>query len=779
VEISWDEALNTIAQRFTKVVADDPRKIVFLTGYGSNPDYYNFVVDFFIKSLGMPSGNNVQTNGPLCSNHLFMMTTTGNMSNSPDYNFCNYLIAMGGTQVDWAPSSGPCRGFFPAIERGMKVVVVDPRCSKEASVGEWIPIRPASELAFELAFLNVMLHEIGLDKLDQQFMKLRSNLPYLIGAGERYYRDPTSGKPMIWDPTSNTAKMFDDPSIKDYALEGQFQVNGQTVSPAFALIKNEMQKYTPEWQEPLTTIPATTVRRLANEFVAAALVGSTIILDGMEFPLRPAAFFNRRAGEGSQDGHYTQIARGLINGLIGGWDVPGGNQGQAWGPTMLKPNADGLVTPIGMGVGYPFVYPSNDISLGTFYPFRHTTPYVAWRAILDPKKYHVPYDVDTLIIYGSNAVVSNGAFQEPMAAFQKIPFIAAISYHLDESTQFADIVLPEPANLEREMKTIQGGYDKGHWAMQQPQGMLYRAPAVQKLYNSKQAEEIIIELAKRMNRLTGKGGLNDLINSSLGLKPPFALDINWPQPYTLSEIIDRDLRNTYGNDRGSAYYKKVGYEFSIDGPKKFYNYAYFPMGKTRYHMFFEHMKEVGDSLLTNLTKNNITVPGWPDTSDMIDNYRPIPHWKPMTIHNAPAEYDMYIINWKTSFMVYGLGANQENPWLYEVTKMTDPYAMNIWINPATAAKKGIKDGDTIVVESNVGPLGSPRTAQMTGTVKITQRIHPECVGVGGNYGRRSMGLNPIAREGPNYNQLLNTEEGYFCPLSAALEVSPKVKVTKV
>lgn len=768
VEISWDEAYDTVANRLKKVVSEDPRKIVLNTGYGTNKDYYGGILTAFTTMLGVPTGNTVPTNGPLCSNHHAMWMTMGNTSNAPEYVHCNYLIAVGGTQVDWAPSEGPARGFMKAIERGMQLKVVDPRCSKEASLGEWLPIRPQSELAFSLAFLNVMIHEIGLAKLDQVFLKRRSNAPYLVGAGERFYRDPATKKPMIWDPTDNKAKVFDDASIKDYALEGEFQVGDQKVTPAFALIKKEVQTYTPEWQAPLTTISADTVRRIANEFVAAAQVGSTINLDGIEFPLRPAAFFCRRAGEGSTDGHYTQITRILINGMVGALDVPGGLQGQSWGPTVIKPNEDGVVTPTSGAAGYPWKYPSDDVQLGTFYPHRHYTPFLAWRAILDPKKYGVPYDVDTILIYGSNATISNGAFEEPIAAFKKVPFIASIAYHLDESTQFADIVMPEVANLEKEITVTQGGFDKGHWDIQQATARLYRTPAVKRIGDGKQLEDILIELAKRMNLLNGKGGFIERINTSLGLKPEFAFDI--AKSCSMVEIVDRDLKNTYGATKGADYFKQVGYDMKIEGPKGIYNYAYFPMGKTRYHLFFEHMKEVGDGLKANLEKNKLTVPGW-DTAELMDFYRPVPHWKPMPIHKEPAEFDMYCVNWKISFLAYGLGATAENPWLYDITKNTDPYNLVIWMNPATGVKKGIKDGDTILVQSQKG--------KMTGKVKLTERIHPECVGVGGNYGRRSTQLNPIARDGPNYNQLLNMDDGSFSPISTALVISPKVKVTKV
>ena len=762
VEISWEEALNTIAKRLQKVRAEDPRKIVLHTGYGSNPDYYNDVLTIWMTTFGASQWNIVPSNGPLCSNHHAMWMTAGNTSNAPEFAFCNYLITLGGSLVDWGNSSGPVRGFFKAIERGMKLVVVDPRASKETTVGEWVPIRPGSELAFALGMLNVMLYEVGLEKLDLDFLKRRSNAPYLVGAGERFYRDPKTKKPMIWDPTDHRAKVFDDPSIKDFALEGQFQVGGQTVSPAFALIKQGMQPYTPEWSEKLTTIRAATLRRVAKDFVAAAQVGSTIKLEGVEFPLRPAAFFCRRAGEGHTDGHYTQIARILINGLVGSLDVPGGLQGQNWGPNMLKPNEDGLVTPILAAAGYPFVYPSDDVMLGTFYPHRHNTPFLAWRAILDPKKYGLPYEVDTLIIFGANPIINNGPSQEPIAAMKKIPFVVSIAYHLDEPTEFADIVLPESSNLEREMKAVVNGFDKGHWAEYQPSGMLYRYPVVKRMYDSKQVEDIFFELARRLNMLAP---MNERLNTALKLKPELALQPD--KAYTVSELLDRDLKSQFGNDRGAEYFKKAGYSIRMVGPKTIYNYAYWPMGKTRYHLYFEHMKEVGDNLRANLEKNNITVPGW-DTQDLMEHYRPVPHWRPMPIHKEPPEYDMYIINWKTAFSVYGLGANQENPVLYEIMRKTDPYSLSILINPAAAAKRGIQDGDTIVVES--------RRGKMVGKAKLSGRLHPEVIGIGGNYGRKSMHLNPIAREGPNYNQLLTTEDGTFDPISTAMIISAKVKV---
>ena len=123
---------------------------------------------------------------------------------------------------------------------------------------EWIPIRPGGDLAFTLSMIHVMLYEIPVDDLDVRFIKERSNLPYLIGEDRLYLTDLASGKPLVWDPVDQKAKTFDDSTIKDFALEGTFEVDERRGTPAFALLKERMAEYTPEWQERHTTVPPET-----------------------------------------------------------------------------------------------------------------------------------------------------------------------------------------------------------------------------------------------------------------------------------------------------------------------------------------------------------------------------------------------------------------------------------------------------------------------------------------------------------------------------------------
>ncbi len=764
VEISWDEALNTTAEKLNKLKAEDPRKILFVTGFGVARDYQLWSP--LIQTIGAQSTG---TSGPLCSTHIAVRLTQKDTTCAPDWNFCNYLITLGSSAgANWATAGGPVRGLMNAIERGMKLVVVDPRAGKEASLGEWVPIRPGSELAFELAFMNVMMHEIGLAKLDIQFLKRRSNAPYLVTAAERYVRDTASKKPMIWDPTDSKAKVFDDPTIKDYALEGEFQVGNEKAQPGYAAVKLGIKTYTPEWAEPITTIPAATVRRMANEFVAAAQVGSTIVLDGIEFPLRPAMIWPKRGALSQMDASYVHFVSKMIQELVGGMDVPGGDETSEFGP-LLSPDADGVVASTGTSALTPFEWPPKDVSLPPFYPMRHSVPYITWRAIIDPKKYYLPFQVDAIITYGGNPMVSNAAPDEPLAAYRKVSFTASVAYHYDEPTMLADIVLPESSNYEREMFYPIAADSKGRWALQMPVGTVYRYPVVPNVYNSKQSDEIFYELAKRMNLMGGKAGMNAAISRTLALKPEFALDTE--KAYTIAEMMDRRYKSALGADKGTDYMKKVGIEYAMAGPKTMYNYAYHPMGKTRYHFYMERVRAIGDQLKEGLAKNGIpTIPGW-DLAEVMEHYHAVPIWREQPFHKQPAEYDLYFTNWKTPFVLFGLGATAENPWLYEIAKETDPYQRVISMNPATAAKKGLKEGDLIEVTS--------RSGKITGRLKLSNLFHPEVIGTPGNFGRRSLMMNPIAREGINYNQLVVPDDGWFDPLNTALSASPRVNVRKV
>ena len=208
----------------------------------------------------------------------------------------------------------------------MRMVVVDPMCNfAAAKAEEWVPIRVGTDAALALAMANCLVNEFGI--YDAEYLQTKTNAIYLIRPNGSYARDPQSGKPLVWDEQSGTAKPYDDPAAQCAALEGEYQVAGETCQPAFALLRKHLKTYTPARGEQITGIPAATIQRLAREFGEAARVGSTIMIDGVKLPYRPASAIFFRGSQGHKNSMYNCFAIDLLNHIVGAADVVGGTLG--------------------------------------------------------------------------------------------------------------------------------------------------------------------------------------------------------------------------------------------------------------------------------------------------------------------------------------------------------------------------------------------------------------------------------------------------------------------
>jgi thiosulfate reductase/polysulfide reductase chain A len=150
----------------------------------------------------------------------------------------------------------------------------------------------------------------------------------------------------------------------------------------------------------------------------------------------------------------------------------------------------------------------------------------------------------------------------------------------------------------------------------------------------------------------------------------------------------------------------------------------------------------------------------------------LPEWQGVwPLDEAPADHDLYAVNF-----AYGFGfmcMAMDNPWLMEYALASNPYHMNLWINPETARKKGLKTGDRIEIKSQFEGF------TVKGEVLVTEGIHPECLGIPGCYGNFSVNLNPLAREGTHYNTLVSSRLKYHDPIGGNIQFCAKVKVSKV
>jgi anaerobic selenocysteine-containing dehydrogenase len=764
-EVSWDEALQLIGQKFKDIRARDPRRIAIFTGFGGDGA-------MLARNLGEALGttNSTSTSGSICSTHFHNFFGHGTMMDRSDVQYCNMLIAVGrGTGSNFGEAQGTQPPFLKARERGMKFVVVDPRLSPEAAkADEWVPIRPGTDQAFFLSMMNVILLERK--EYDVEFLKFRNNAPYLIGPDELYARDPASNKPMIWDASDGKAKTFDDPTLKDPALAGSYTVNGAAAKPVLQLLIEHVQDKTPEWAEKITTVPAATIRRIANEFVDNARIGSTISIGGETFPFRPVSIHVNRGVTNRKNGHLASWASVVLVELMGAMDVPGGRLGSGFGP-FNKPDQDGTVALFkgsGLQPGpFPWKYPPTSYDLSDLYPHRHNIAYNVIKSLENPAKYGLDYPLEAALFYGGSHFNKGGTKERITAALTKIPFIVAVENTVGENAMLSDVVLPEHAVIERTLANIN---EPGSPEMRPKivdhsnislTGVVVNIPPIKPLYDTLDADDIFLRIADAAGVLTGEQGLNGMANRVF--KPEYKIDVN--KRYSYVDLLERRLKSVTG--KGYDFFSKEGFEMKRGAINESYNYHYNPMGKTRYVMYREVLKQTSYNIRANLKKAGINMPGW-DLEDFLSYYVGLPYWRPGNAASATPEFDMYAVVWRTPAFMFDLSAVQSNALLYDVASHWDPNQFVVLINTKTAKAKGFKDGQNIWVES---PYGKTQAR-----VRISEAIHPDAVGFPGGLKRWSTGLNPIAREGTSFNSLVSIDDGTFEPMTGGLDTAVKVKV---
>jgi len=785
VEISWEEALDTTAEKLKDAQQTDPRSFIFSRGFGFEEQRLAFEGAF-----GTP--NSLGTPGALCPEHFTSLHLSGTMLDRADLERCNYMVVAGRSfGADFVISSSSTRHLVNALQRGLKMVTISPVDNRHGQPGEWVPIRPGTDTALGLALGHVILHEIG--KYDEWWLKVRTNAPYLIPDSEEYLdgsrvfmedylRDPETNKPLVWDNAAKRLVPFDHATGETYALLGRFIHDHKTYKTAFQAYKDYVKQFTPEWAESITTIPAAKVREIATNLVNEARIGSTIEIDGFTFPYRPACINIGRGSVTNKLGAQAYKAYGIINVMLGAIDVPGGMQGcqtmNQW--PFLQPDEDGILkateSMASQNMGAPFVFPPEKLDMEGMYPMKHNTTVLGWKAILDPEKYYIEYPVKAIMIHAANPITSNANKERVIEAWNKVPFIVDIAYHFDEPAILSDILLPEDHTLERtNMYRLFRNEKESTDQNRVLQGTFIKRPAVPRVFNTMNLNDIFIELARRIGFLPA---LYERANKSVlkgvdkklsgGLKGEFALD---PEgSYTWEEIVERKIKTDFGPEASFADFEESAFKpYKLPTVKESYNYSYAPNNAIRQPLYYHRMTKIAKELKSNLESVGAHVPGWDNMDEFFKHYSGFPIWYEPYNYGVTKEYQFKVANWKTHFLVTNTYGNIENPWLQEIMDRFVPDMKYVLVHPDGARRAGLQEGDDVVIEAE-------HAGKTTGKIHITNLIHPEVAGISGNFGRLSPQMNPIAWVGAQFNQLCSDEEFTLEPVMGNLENSPRVKI---
>jgi len=784
--ITWEEALDTVAEKLIAARKKDPRCTIFAMTPGPTGGMRaNTSWSRFIPAYG---GNSHASGGPgtMCggSAHHIGALHYAAWDIVPDYRYCNYVLRCGGNE-GWGGgrnASASIRQAAAARERGMKMKVVDPQGFTVASKGEeWIPILPATDIAVFLAIANLIVNEIGV--YDKEYVRHKTNGAYLLGPDRLYLRDEQTKKPLLFDEADRKLKTYDDPTLTSPSIEGTYTAYGVECQPAFARIKEHLKQYKPEWASEVSTVPVGTIRRLAKELVDEAKIGSFIEVDGVRVPYRPACVVGYKGVQTHSNSFHLYTALHLINVLLGNHDVCGGLLGSGTARSLGYPETggfvysafrglDGMLTTGAWPVGAPAWPPGKVQDPGTFVNFHDVLshartniyPYAEdWEEL-----WHNaggPFGPEVFFAYGANVVMS---LLRPEAAekfLKNIPFACALQPFHNETTEgFCDIVLPESHFLETlDISTAFSvtysypvGMDK--WSFH------VRMPVTEPRGEARDIQDVMFDLADRVGiRAQYNAQLNDYYTFTKGRQagkqvaiPPI---IEPGDRISNMELVDRVLQYHFGKERGLEWFRDNGFMTWKKRPEECY-WRWFI--DARVPVYYEEVEE--DRVESRKKAESVGFHlNW-------DYFTGMTSYFPSIIHTEvppDSEYDLLVISQRDPLMTYRFTAH--NPYINAAASV-NPYTYNITMNAETAKKKGIKEGDTICLENRFGD-------KQTGRVKLSQLVHPGVVAAVG-LGSWAKGM-PIAQgKGINPNALLRQDQHRFCPLSGSAEPTARVKAYK-
>ncbi len=158
VKVTWDEALDYIADKMKKIKTDfGPESMVlFSHGIGGN------FLKHLMKAYGTPNitaPSFAQCRGP---REIGFELTYGDVIGSPertDIKNSKCLVLIG-SHLGENMHNTQVQEFAEAIEKGVSIISVDPRFSVAASKAKYyLPIKPGTDLALLLAWMNVLVTE--------------------------------------------------------------------------------------------------------------------------------------------------------------------------------------------------------------------------------------------------------------------------------------------------------------------------------------------------------------------------------------------------------------------------------------------------------------------------------------------------------------------------------------------------------------------------------------------------------------------------------------------
>ncbi len=655
--ISWDEALDLLASKL-KPLRDAGTPELFMYHYGRHKasqaaTMYDFMAAYGTKTIGNHTS--------VCESAKWtgQESVWGGMYDNWDYDNTDFVVNFGSnvfeTHTNHIPTSQ--RLIRAVVDRGVPLYTFDPRLSATAAKStQWVPIKPGTDGAVVLAMINVIMNEN---------LYRRDHFPYMrVSANHR-----------------------------------------QSVDDKIAVVMQQVAKFTPEFAEKESTVPADTIRKIARGFAKA----------------KSACLVSYRGAVMHHHGADTERAMMLLSAVTNNLDTPGGRvMGVGAGWSHPKSNKAKVQKALHIKDGFPgeAAYPTHHVSHRVFDMIKdgHAgRPQVYWWSCYNPA-----------YINGDNKEVASIMKDEKL-----MPFLVTSTIVYDESSALADLILPDVTYLER--------WDWEDMVSANQIAEFYiRQPLVKPLGEARCQGDVWPELAKRLGFELAWKDKKDFVRQSCEMTPGVKEaggfdymvkegvwhDKNAKPNYRFYEatvdvsgdgVILDDETGTYWNWKkagvaSEAEAKRVGY-LKTEGAKSAY-VAQDIEGTPR--LAYPPKSKFLKSGLLDFYSDNFAVKGF----SAFPSYETIPE------HKGMQPDQLHLTTYKVAVHTHSRTAHCK--WLAEI-KHDNPG----WINPKTAAERGLKDGDAVRVYNDLGEIKT--------TVHVTEGIIPGVLAISHSLGRKYSG----------------------------------------
>jgi anaerobic selenocysteine-containing dehydrogenase len=461
-------------------------------------------------------------------------------------------------------------------------------------------------------------------------------------------------------------------------------------------LKTHLAQYTPQWAEKISGVPAEKIRTIALAYGRA----------------RPSVCISYRGAVMHYNGVQAERAIFMLEAIAGNIDCPGGRcrgVGASWKFTFPKPTTKTGKLHVLDGEHDAYAYPTHHAS--------HQVLHMIDKGPERPEIY---------MIYCYNPVYVNGEVQaaiDLMKDEKKMPFIVAVDVTISESTELADLVLPDATYLER-------------WTCDdmvcpsQVSEYYIRQPMVKPLGEARNFCDVVCDIAKRLGLDLGFSSAEEFVRNGCentpGVKEAGGFEYMkkhgaWydksAKPAYFSHTKKVDVTGATLDEDTGVYYKKGPDDkdySSLDGKHAAAQYVAQQCGDGVARKGFPPDKYRWKTGFLELRSKALADKG----------FDALPSWMPIPEHEKMGPDDLHLTTFKVATQTHS--RTQSCKWLTEI------YHENpMWIHPDTAAERGIKNGGLVKVRSSIG--------EITTKARVTDCIVPGVVAISNHMGHWAYG----------------------------------------